>query len=236
LATRIHDSKASWDHGNEISTRFIKPWVIREDIMEHSSSISDQLEHLTEFETAEDGCIQKRYAELNDEGYRLDGLPDSSRQIIEETLGGRPTELIWPQMEGKTVEQRWLRDAESRPAWDRWITEVESHLDLSAWAEGKHGLSFSLPHLVAQRWQQTLAAFETASDKVSATHAFFAAYRATIQREAEFARASHTPVGAWRVLTSLGDFLDACGNAEAIVEHETTVEGLVRLNTYTRFR
>jgi len=125
--------------------------------------------------------------------------------------------------------QRWLRDAESRPAWDRWITEVETHLDMSGWAEGKHGLSFSLPHLVAQRWQQTLAAFETASDKVSATHAFFAAYRTTIQREAEFAKASHTPVGAWAVLASLGDFLDACGNAEAMVEHETTVEGLVRL-------
>jgi hypothetical protein len=125
--------------------------------------------------------------------------------------------------------RRWLQDAESRPAWDRWITEVESQLDLSAWAAGKQGLSFSLPHLVAQRWQQTLAAFETASDRVSATHAFFAAHRATIQREAEFGKASHTPVGAWAVLASLGDFLDACGNAEALVEHETTVEGLVRL-------
>ena len=125
--------------------------------------------------------------------------------------------------------QRWLRDAESRPAWDRWITEVETHLDLSAWAAGKQGLSFSLPHLVAQRWQRTLAAFETASDRVSGTHAFFAAHRATIQREAEFGKASHTPVGAWAVLASLDRFLDACGNAEALVEHETTVEGLVRL-------
>ena len=33
-------------------------------------------------------------------------IPDSSRQIIEETLGERPPELIWPQMEGKTVEQK----------------------------------------------------------------------------------------------------------------------------------
>ena len=121
--------------------------------------------------------------------------------------------------------QRWLRDAESRPAWDRWITEVESHLDLSAWAEGKQGLSFSLPHLVAQRWQRTLAAFETASDKISATHAFFAAHRATIQREAEFAKASHTPVGAGAVLASLDDFLDACGKAKAMVEHENNRRG-----------
>jgi hypothetical protein len=96
LATCIHDCKASWDEGNEISTRFIKPWLIREDIMERSSSISDRLECLTEVEAAEDACIQKLYAELNDEGYRLYGLPDNSRQIIEETLGERPPEIIWP--------------------------------------------------------------------------------------------------------------------------------------------
>ena len=125
--------------------------------------------------------------------------------------------------------QRWLRDAESRPAWDRWITEVESHLDLSAWAAGKQGLSFGLPHLVAQRWQRTLAAFETASDKTSATHAFFAAHRAMIQREAEFGKASHAPVGAWAVLASLDRFLDACSKAEAMVEQENTSEGFVRL-------
>ena len=38
--------------------------------------------------------------------YRLYGIPDNSRQIIEETLGERPPEIIWPQMEGKTVEQK----------------------------------------------------------------------------------------------------------------------------------
>src|SRR5712691_4938403 len=125
--------------------------------------------------------------------------------------------------------QRWLRDAESRPAWDRWSTEVESHLDLSAWAAGKQGLSFGLQHLVAQRWQRTLAVFEAASDKTSATHAFFAAHRAMIQREAEFSKASHAPMGAWAVLASLDRFLDACSKAEAMVEQEKTSEGFVRL-------
>jgi hypothetical protein len=71
LAIRIHDSNASWDEGNEISTRFIKPWLIREDIMERSSSISDRLECLAEVEATEDARIQKLYAELNDEVYRL---------------------------------------------------------------------------------------------------------------------------------------------------------------------
>ena len=43
---------------------------------------------------------------MNDEVYRLYGIPESLREMIEETLGERPPELIWPQMEGKTVEQK----------------------------------------------------------------------------------------------------------------------------------
>jgi hypothetical protein len=50
-----------------------------------------------------------------------------------------------------------------------------------------------------------------------------------IQREAEFGKASHTPVGAWAILASLDYFPDACDKAAALVEHQQTVEGLVRL-------
>jgi hypothetical protein len=108
LADSIHDAKAVWNEGNEIATCFTKPWLLREEIIDHSSSIPDRLNHLGTFEAAEDARIQQLYAELNDEVYRLYGIPDSSRQIIEETLGERPPELIWPQMEGKTVEQKRL--------------------------------------------------------------------------------------------------------------------------------
>ena len=106
LTELVRYAKASWDEGNEISTHFTKPWLLRKDILEPSSSISDRLERLTEFEAVEDVRIQKLYAELNDEVYRLYGIPDSSRQIIEETLGARPLEIIWPQMESKTTEQK----------------------------------------------------------------------------------------------------------------------------------
>ena len=51
---------------------------------------------------------------------------------------------------------RWLKDADSRPVWERWIRDVEPNLDLSEWAAGKQGLSFALPHLVALRWRRTL--------------------------------------------------------------------------------
>jgi hypothetical protein len=31
----------------------------------------------------------------------------------------------------------WLRDSEARPAWDRWITEAETHFDLTQWATNR---------------------------------------------------------------------------------------------------
>jgi hypothetical protein len=106
LTRSIYDAKTSWDEGNEISTRYIEPWLLREDIMERSSFTSDRLNRLTEIEASEDIRIQKLYTELNDEVYRLYNIPDSARRTVEETLGERPPELIWPQMEGKTVEQK----------------------------------------------------------------------------------------------------------------------------------
>ena len=54
-----------------------KPWLLREDIIEPSSSLANCLDRLTEIEAAEDARIQKLYAELNDEVYRLYGIPDS---------------------------------------------------------------------------------------------------------------------------------------------------------------
>lgn len=94
---------------------------------------------------------------------------------------------------------------------------------------------------MAQRWQRTLGAFEEASDKSSATHAFFAAHRTVVQREAEFGKASHTPVGAWTVLASLDRFLLVVfgheevdylghGSAETLIRHvDREVERLARM-------
>jgi hypothetical protein len=79
---------------------------LRGDIVAPSLGISGCLDRLVEYETVENVRIQRLYAELNDEVYRLYGISDSSRQVIEETLGERPPELIWPQMEGKNVEQK----------------------------------------------------------------------------------------------------------------------------------
>jgi hypothetical protein len=105
-AKAVYDVKTRWDYGNEASTAFANPWILRGDVVTPSLGISGCLDRLVEYETVENVRVQRLYAELNDEVYRLYGISDSSRQIIEETLGERPPELIWPQMEGKTVEQK----------------------------------------------------------------------------------------------------------------------------------
>jgi hypothetical protein len=114
----------------------------------------------------------------------------------------------------KQLLQRWLRDTEYRAAWDRWISAVETKIDLTSWAKGRIGLTFGFPHLVRLRWQEMLTAFEEAASKVSTTIEFFERYGEVIGRETEFAKASPAPVGAWDVLRDLGALLRACGEAE----------------------
>jgi hypothetical protein len=106
LAKTIHDAKAVWDKGNEISTRFETPWVLCDDLMASDLLLSTRLDRLAEVEGAEDARIQSLYAELNDEIYKLYDIPASTRTTIEGTLGERPPEVIWPQMEGRAIEQK----------------------------------------------------------------------------------------------------------------------------------
>ncbi|MGH8069498.1 MAG: hypothetical protein ACRERE_30525 [Candidatus Entotheonellia bacterium] len=98
--------KEAWDKSNELCSRFTRPWQLRDDIVDLCSTIPVRLNRLAEYEMAEEEYIQRLYAEMNDEVYRLYDIPNNTRQIIEETLGPRPPEIIWLQMEGKTVEQK----------------------------------------------------------------------------------------------------------------------------------
>jgi hypothetical protein len=94
------------DKGNEISTHFYVPWLLREDLLNIDASIPARLDRLADYEATEQTLIQQLYAEMNEEVYRLYGIPESTRKTIEETLGQRPPEVLWPQMEGKSVEQK----------------------------------------------------------------------------------------------------------------------------------
>jgi hypothetical protein len=114
--------------------------------------------------------------------------------------------------------QRWLRDTEYRTAWDRWIGEVETKIDLNAWAAGRTGFAFGFPHLSFLRMREANDEFELSSAKDSTTAAYFAKRREAIAKEAEFAKASETPLRAWAVLRDLDAFLGACTAARTRVD------------------
>jgi len=106
LAKAIHDTKAAWDEGNETSARFSTPWLLRNDLVGLPLSISARLDRLADVEAAEEARIQELYEALNDEAYGLYGISGSTRAIVEDSLGERPPEVLWPQMEGRTTEQK----------------------------------------------------------------------------------------------------------------------------------
>ena len=106
LAQSIAKIKSLWDSGNETSTRFGEPWLLRRDVVLASDSVQDRLATLSNHEALEEARIQKEFSQLNDEVYKLYGIPDDTRALIEETLGERPREILWPKMAGKTAEQK----------------------------------------------------------------------------------------------------------------------------------
>jgi hypothetical protein len=103
MARAIHDAKADWDSGNEISTSFERPWVLRQ---AQDKSFAEALDAILEAEAVLERQIQSTYCELNNEAYRLYAIPDVTRTQIEQILGVRPPEVIWPHMEGKTTDQK----------------------------------------------------------------------------------------------------------------------------------
>ena len=103
LAESIYDAKAEWDTGNEISTAFVRPWALRRT---ETSSFAETLDATLRGEADTEARIQALYADLNSEAYKLYAIPDATRAQIEKNLGERSPEVVWPQMEGKTAEQK----------------------------------------------------------------------------------------------------------------------------------
>jgi hypothetical protein len=59
-----------------------------------------------QFEESENRRIQREYVELNSRVYRLYRIPEETQRTITDSLGPQPPEVIWPQMEGKTSDQK----------------------------------------------------------------------------------------------------------------------------------
>lgn len=105
-AQEIHDAKASWDRGSEVSTKFVSPWLLNEGEHRPSDDLASRLDRLATREISQEAHIRRLYSKLNDEVYQLYGIADAIRATIEETLGDRSPEILWPQMEGKTPDQK----------------------------------------------------------------------------------------------------------------------------------
>ena len=106
FAKLSHDTKASWDNGNEISTRFDRPWVLQPASTDNATSLSDALDTVLEVEADFDAELQSTYTQLNDAVYRLYGVNDKLRDKLEAAIGKRPPEIVWPQMEYKDRAQK----------------------------------------------------------------------------------------------------------------------------------
>lgn len=106
IAKSIFHIKSNWDTGNEISTRFDRPWVLQPEVNHRSASLSSALDAVLDHEAELDAELQTTYAELNDAVYRLYGVNDALRIKIEAAIGQRPPEIVWPQMEGRDRDQK----------------------------------------------------------------------------------------------------------------------------------
>ena len=106
LAQSITQIKSRWDSGNETSTHFAEPWLLQCGEGFQSDAVRQRLVSLADVEAQDEARIQRELDQLNDQVFKLYGISDTVRAVIEETLGDRPAESLWAQMAGKTVEQK----------------------------------------------------------------------------------------------------------------------------------
>ena len=106
VAETIYEAKATWDTGNEICTRFDRPWVLQTAINGNATTLSAALDAVLDHEAALDVELENTYAQLNDAVYRLYGVNDKFKAKLEAAIGKRPPEIVWPQMENKDRDQK----------------------------------------------------------------------------------------------------------------------------------
>ena len=104
LAVSIHDTKAAWDTGNEISTRFDQPWLLRTEMA--GRPLPERLDLLSQIEAREQNGIEVAFAAIDECVFGLYRVPATVQESIRSALPDRPGEILWAQMEGKTAEQK----------------------------------------------------------------------------------------------------------------------------------
>jgi len=114
--------------------------------------------------------------------------------------------------------RRWLRDANCRGAWDRYVVEAEQHINLASWAKGKKGASYGFPHLVTQRWEDAVQSLVYLAESPAQFVSNVAEVSPGIQREVEYTKASAGTFGSWETLYGFTRFVGAAEKARKAAE------------------
>jgi hypothetical protein len=107
LARRIYSSKLRWDGGNEMSRAFDKPWLVQL-LNAHpcDTTLSEAIDKCLELEMSNSRDCQSAQDELDNIVYDVYCVSPQDRCTIERELGSRPLETVWPQMDGKSQDQK----------------------------------------------------------------------------------------------------------------------------------
>lgn len=121
LGENIHDLKLAWDRGNELATVFEQPWplgvggdattFLQNELMK-GGSLSSTLDTLAEVEEGWSAECQRLQDEIDEIVYDLYDISEEDRELIERELGDRPKETVWPEMAGKSREEKRLEHVE----------------------------------------------------------------------------------------------------------------------------
>ncbi|MFY9826547.1 MAG: hypothetical protein WAM82_34615, partial [Thermoanaerobaculia bacterium] len=99
-------AKAQWDEGHEVSSRFGEPWLAAKLKQDPGHPLSAVLDSVLANEAKLDSAVQEWFRELDAATFDAFGVSHETCELILRDLGSRPPELIWPQMEGKSAEQK----------------------------------------------------------------------------------------------------------------------------------
>ncbi len=105
LSRRAFESKANWDRGNEVSTKFELPWLLIEGFA-GKGFLSDRLTSLGAQDKQFSDELKLLLHRINESIGSLFGVSPTEQESIRVHLGDWPDECVWPQMEGKTAEQK----------------------------------------------------------------------------------------------------------------------------------
>ncbi len=106
IAMALHDHKRRWDEGNEASTAFKTPWILDAGWIGAARSLPDRLQALLAAEAAREAKLQRLYVDLNDLVFELYKIRGDARRAIEKSRVEAPREVLWPQLEGRSVDQK----------------------------------------------------------------------------------------------------------------------------------